>query len=136
MCCRNTTYQQKMPLNLRIQRVGIERKMRKLDIVPFKEPQLNDVHEREIMLAISQIYQLFSNETEMRRHWRIDHHKLKDDLSTSRLPCPVGGCHKTCWKREWHRKHTTYHSNLPYTEKEDEKKGYEWIASPLKQQLT
>ncbi|KAM3182716.1 hypothetical protein ACTXT7_011764 [Hymenolepis weldensis] len=36
----------------------------------------------------------FLNESDVRRRWKIDHHKPKDDLPTGRLPCPIDECYK------------------------------------------
>ncbi|VDL58232.1 unnamed protein product [Hymenolepis diminuta] len=58
----------------------MERKRRNMDIVSLKEPQLKDACERESMFASSRFYRLCANGSEMRGHWRVDHHTSEDDL--------------------------------------------------------
>ncbi|VDL62863.1 unnamed protein product [Hymenolepis diminuta] len=59
-----------------------------LDIASLKESQLKDARERGSMFASSRFYQLFANGSEMRGHWRVDHHTSEDDFAPCKMPFP------------------------------------------------
>lgn len=54
---------------------------------------------KEIMFIEWRSRRLFANESEIRRHWRIDHSKSKDDQLAGRPFCPVDGCYGNYAKR-------------------------------------
>lgn len=65
--------------------------------------QLKGVRKREILCVDARCYRLVANESEMRRHCRIDHHISNDELLTGKLLCPVDGCYNNYVKKEWSR---------------------------------